>query len=312
MVEISICICTFRRPQLLARLLNAIRMQDIQDVTLQIIVVDNDPAHSAQSELQKQLTLFGGRLMYIHLPVSNISLARNAAIDAAHGEWICMVDDDEYPRSSWLRELKSAQLSYQADVVFAPVLPEYDASTPDWVRRGGYFERRRLPNGTVIDHHDARSGNVLVRRSVLLAQAQNGAVFDPAFGRTGGEDSVLFRRLDMAGAKMIWCDDAPVFESVPAERATRKWLLQRSFRTGQLFMRTELLMTPAAQRPLRACWLALRAIVQALIGMLCVVLFILLAPQRAFSWARIVASQFGKLNHFAGKVPEAYGGAESS
>jgi hypothetical protein len=50
-----------------------------------------------------------------------------------------------------------------------------------------------------------------------ITQTQGGTEgpFDPAFGRTGGEDSMLFRRLDESGSRMVWCDDAPALEFVP-------------------------------------------------------------------------------------------------
>lgn len=178
-------------------------------------------------------------------------------------------------------------------------------------KKGGYFDRRRLATGTVIDHRDARSGNVLVRRTALaqITQVQGG---------TGGrlirrlaalaiEDSMLFR-LDRSGDRMVWCDDAPALEFVPLDRARAAWLLQRSFRTGQLFMRTELAMCPpsAVQGVRSGC--LFRALVQMTIASVLVIALMLFVPLKAFHWARVAASQLGKLSHFRGKASEAYGG----
>ena len=307
MPDVSVCICTFRRPDLLQRLLRAMLTQDFPAERFEVVVLDNDPGQSAAGVLSGLQAEFCGRLRVLTLAEPNISLARNATIDAASGNWIAMLDDDEYPSSDWLSQLLATQQKYAADIVFAPVLPEYEAGVASWMRRGGFFERRRLATGTSIDHRDARSGNVLMRKSLLNQLSLPSGPFDPLYGRTGGEDSMLFRQLNGLGARMIWCDDAPVFELVPVSRATAGWLLRRSFRTGQLFMQTELACTPPAGRTRRALLLSCRALVQACIALLLTLVFCLFSPRNCLRWARVFASQLGKLNHFRGQVFAAYG-----
>ncbi|MFZ6722296.1 glycosyltransferase family 2 protein [Undibacterium sp. Ji49W] len=310
MTDLSICICTYKRPVLLRRLLQAVWDQATEH-SVEVIVVDNDPAQSASAVLAEMGQLFAGSLTTVNLANPNISLARNAAIAAAKGDWIVMIDDDEVPVSTWLQQLLAAQLAHNADVVFAPVLPDYAETTPDWIRRGGYFDRRRLPTGTRIDHRDARSGNVLIRHVLLqrLTASQQGGVgpFDPAFGTTGGEDTMLFRRLDAMGAVMVWCDEAPASEYIPPDRATAKWLLQRSYRTGQLFIRTELAMLSGMQRLRSAIILSGRACVQFVLALLFALLCLPVKPLKTFAWLRIAASQLGKLSYFWGKASHAYG-----
>ncbi|MFZ6870998.1 glycosyltransferase family 2 protein [Undibacterium sp. Di27W] len=313
MFVLSICICTYKRPALLRRLLQAILTQSLRDVAVEVVVVDNDHEQSAATVLHEMQAIFGNRLKALNLANSNISLARNAAIAAASSAWIVMIDDDEVPVTDWLAQLLKVQASEQADVVFAPVLPEYAVSTPQWIREGGYFDRRRLPTGTRIDHRDARSGNVLIRRSLLqsLTEARQDGLgpFDPAFGTTGGEDSMLFRRLDHMGAIMVWCDEAPADEYIPGERATAKWLLQRSYRTGQLFMRTELAMQTGMKKLSTALILSSRAGLQFILALLFALLLLPFKALRSFSWLRVAASQLGKLSYFWGKASHAYGNA---
>lgn len=308
---LSVCICSFRRPQLLQVLLEDLRRQDYPPDSFEVLVLDNDPAGSAAAVLKQAATIFGARLQALALPQPNISLARNALIAAARHDWIVMIDDDESAPPDWLKQMVAAQRRWQADVVFAPVLPEYHPQVPGWIRRGGYFERSRLASGTSIDHKNARSGNVLMRRSVLDALRRRDGLasgpFDPAYGRTGGEDSMLFRQLDAYGARMIWCDEAAVSEMVPPERASASWLLQRSFRTGQLFMKTELASTASSRRLRKAVGLAGRALLQALLALLLAILLLPFKPLRSFTWLRIAASQCGKLNHFFSSPPQAYG-----
>ncbi|MFZ6730527.1 glycosyltransferase family 2 protein [Undibacterium sp. Ji42W] len=311
MPELSICICTYKRPELLRRLLRAILTQTVRDLAIEVVVVDNDVNQSAAAVLAEMATGFAGNLKALSLANSNISLARNAAIAAASGQWVVMIDDDEVPVPDWLEQLLKVQKAEQADVVFAPVLPEYSESTPAWIREGGYFDRRRMPTGTKIDHKDARSGNVLVRRSLLqdiaASQKDGKGPFDPAFGTTGGEDTMLFRRLDKLGAVMVWCDEAPADEFIPADRATAKWLLQRSYRTGQLFIRTELAMLEGGKKVSSALMLGARACVQFVLALLFALLLLPFKFLRSFTWLRVAASQLGKLSYFWGSASHAYG-----
>lgn len=305
-VHLSVCICTFRRPLLLQRLLDALLAQDLAPQLWQIVVVDNDPLASAQAILQHYHGKLGARLISLQETRSNISLARNAAINATESTWLAFIDDDELPASDWLSQLLACQQTYQADLVFAPVIPDYSLGIPAWIIRGGFFDRRRLATGSPIGHQDARTGNVLIRRAQLRAISAEQA-FDPAFGRTGGEDSMLFRRIAAQGAIMVWCDEAAVSEEVPPERAKAGWLLRRSYRTGQLFMRTELAMLHGKHRRRRAMYLSARALLQALVALLLMGGLALFKPLKAFHWCRIAASQAGKLSYFFGQQQQAYG-----
>jgi succinoglycan biosynthesis protein ExoM len=59
-----------------------------------------------------------------------------------------------------------------------------------------------------------------------------GLRFDPAFGLSGGEDSLFTQMLTRNGASMVWSAEATVTESVPADRISRRWVLLRSVSSG--------------------------------------------------------------------------------
>ena len=194
MVELSICICTYKRPILLRRLLYSIRDQVHLPCSIEIVVVDNDVGQSATQVISEFSKDFNGNLKSFSLGTPNISLARNAGIAAAAGRFIVMIDDDELPMNDWIFKLVETQVKFKADIVFAPVLPDYHVGVPDWIVSGGYFDRRRFKTGTVVDYRDARSGNVLIRREILDTNSEISNVdsvpFDASFGRSGGEDTL--------------------------------------------------------------------------------------------------------------------------
>ena len=291
---ISVCICTFHRPVLLLELLNAIGQQKLTnlDAAVEIVVVDNDPLCSAHPVLASWRSPPGFTLVFMHEPEPNIAVARNAATQKASGDWIVFIDDDETPTQDWLSRLVDVQRRFQADAVFGPVVPRYVLGTPSWIREGAYFDRRRFATGTPIDEADARTGNVLVKADRLKSLT---GPFDRSFGLTGGEDSVLFRDLLAVGCTFVWCDEATVSEEVPLDRASAGWLLRRSFRVGQTWMRAELYRLPLGKKMAHGCVLGSRACVQFFVGIALALVWVPVSRTRSFHWIRISAMQAGKM-----------------
>lgn len=302
-VDISICICTYKRPAQLQILLEAITRQERHDLRLEIVVADNDPAGSALEHLERFAASLPLPLQSRHVTTPNIALARNATVHAARGDWILFVDDDEEPDPGWITALVRTQRAYQADAVFGPVLPRYGRGTPGWMRAGGFFDRPRHATGTRIGVGDTRTGNVLVRRKLLLELP---GPFDEAYGRTGGSDTILFGQLLARGAVLVWCDEATVREDVPPDRATLRWLLQRSFRGGQSFVRSELQPLTGRKRLARLFYLGVRALLQLLIAALLALGWLPFSRIRAATWLRTAAAQMGKLSSLAGHRYQEY------
>ena len=181
--------------------------------------------------------------------------------------------------------------------MFAPVLPRYGDDTPQWIRRGDFFNRRRFATGTVIGIQDARTGNVLIRRSKLMALP---GPFDLAFGRTGAEDTMLFRDMLAQGAKFIWCDEATVSEEVPAQRANLNWLLRRSYRLGQTYVLSEIARLRGMRRLTRATELGLRALLQLPIAAGVALASLPFSHIMSIRWLRTTLAQCGKLSALVG------------
>jgi len=230
--RISVCICTFRRPALLDRLLRALERQIAGEAfTFDVVVVDNDAERTAESTVgaARQRGIIDVR--YDCEPEQNISLTRNRAVRNATGTLIAFIDDDEAPVPGWLAALYGTLNTYSADGVLGPVIAEFAPGTPEWIQRGPFFQRRRLATGTAISAKDARTGNLLLHRSIF---ADGEPWFDPAFGRTGGEDSDFFWRQSRTGRRFVWCDEAAAYEVVPPERCTASYHVKRYLRSGTL------------------------------------------------------------------------------
>lgn len=292
LADISVCVCTYRRPHLLDELLAALLAQTALSRVREIIVVDNDPAGSAMPVLAAWKPRCPMPLRIVACPRPNISLARNAALHHATGEWVAFIDDDEIPVAQWLEQLADQARRHQADGVFGPVLPVYPEGVPSWIVEGRFFERRRLATGAPVPKTDVRSGNVLLRRRLLNLDE---GPFDPAFGLTGGEDTLLFHRLLDRGARFVWSDEAVVYEPVDPARATVRWLMMRAYRGGQSFIRVSLLTSRGWRRVWRLSVLLSRALLQFCIAAALAAGWWPMSRPRAVRYARLACAQCGKI-----------------
>ena len=124
---ISVCICTYRRPQMLSRLLNALGDIDTAGLfTYSIVVVDNDRTGSSRTLVADFAESSRLPVSYAIEPRQNIALARNKAVAHADGDFLAFIDDDEVPTRGWLRHLFEACGRYDVDGAPGPARPQLD------------------------------------------------------------------------------------------------------------------------------------------------------------------------------------------
>lgn len=228
-MHLSVCICTFQRVHLLRRLLGALQQQATGgDFTFSIVVADNDPANSARSTIAEFARRSSLQVAYYSEPRRNLALVRNRVLAHAHGEWVALIDDDEFPARDWLQQLLMTARRLQAPGVLGPVRPHFEAPPPRWLQQGRFCERAEYPTGTVMHWSKCFAGNALLRRDVLAGMS---GPFRTEFG-LGGEDVDLFRRLTRFGHRFVWCNEAVVHEIVPPCRWTRAYWMKRALLHG--------------------------------------------------------------------------------
>jgi len=226
--HITVCVCTYKRPRLLKRLLDEVGRQESDGrFTYSIVVADNDHLQSGKEVVSNFAAASKVRVQYCVEARQNIALARNKAVENATGDFVAFIDDDEFPATRWLLTLFEACHAYEVDGVIGPVKRYFDEQPPKWVIKGDFYERPTYPTGLIIDWTKGRTNNVLVKRSVVGSDTQ---AFRPEF-RTG-EDQDFFRRMIDKGHKFIWCGEAVVYEVVPPIRWKRTFMLRRALLRG--------------------------------------------------------------------------------
>ena len=226
---VSIVIPTQRRPGPLALAARSVLRQVGVEAPIELVVVDNDAAPSAQAQVEALAKDAPFPVVYVHEPKSGVANARNAALARASGELIAFLDDDEEASPHWLAALLEVQRAFDADVVFGPVR----GRAPEGVRHRAYlehfFSRPGPANAGLIDDPYG-CGDSLVRRAALPHPTRP---FSTTRNQTGGEDDLLFQGMKAAGARFAWAPDAFVWEDPAPERLTLGYALSRAYGYGQ-------------------------------------------------------------------------------
>ncbi len=232
---ISICICTFRRPEQIEHLLNLLDRQESNGLfNFSIVVVDNDARESARNVVESRARKLNVPIVYRVEVRQNIAIARNTSVALASGEFVAFIDDDEEPANDWLMRMYQVLLKYRADGVLGPVLPKFEESAPNWALAGKVFQRPNFATGTEIHWSTTGTGNVLIRRVVLL---ESDGPFNPQLG-AGGEDTDFFRRAMFRGRVCVWAAEAVCKERVSPERTRVAFQLRRALLRGKIAAQT--------------------------------------------------------------------------
>ena len=260
-MHLTIAMLTYRRNDYLAQVIPELLAQadDVSDAqtTVSVLIVDNDPQAGARAVVEAARAALAGeqsqaaepsgaadpaaasatsRLVYVHEPEPGIVAGRNRALSQARGsDALVFIDDDEIPSPGWLKALVSTWRAQGCAAVTGPTPPAFEVDPSPWVTASGAFDSWEAADGAQV--RSADTGNLLLDLAVV---EDLGLRFDPRYGLTGGEDSLFTRQLTRAGGVIRFAAGAVVTKRVPAARARRAWVLERSLRSGSSWARVRI------------------------------------------------------------------------
>lgn len=227
---ISILICTYQRPQLLHNCLKSI-FNLRSSYPHEIIVIDNDELNSAKPIVD----IYEEKVQYISCIEKGLSNVRNLAAKSANGQFVLFIDDDEVADEYWLQNILNTQIKYDADVVFGRVIYKIPSSYPSYIRESKYFNRKRKLTGLHIKINEGYSGNTLIRKSLFSLRSPP---FDPKYNFSGGEDTDFFNFLLKSEYRLIFCDEAVIYETQDLNRLSLRWYYNRGYNSGREYVGT--------------------------------------------------------------------------
>lgn len=229
---VSVVCATYRRPEAVSRLLEALERQDLQ-LPFEVLLVDDGSGEAVAEALQRIVSAspLEVRLM-LQDPNRGAASARNVGWRAASADVVAFTDDDCQPTPGWLRN-GLPTLTPEVGVVVGRVrpCPAQALTSAPWSR-----------SLVVEDTRFFQTANAFYRRADLDAVGG----FDSRLAR-GGEDTDLGLRIVARFGPAAFAPEALVHHDV---RAASVWQLAREGATRWIDLPLVLKKHPALRSSL--------------------------------------------------------------
>jgi glucosyl-dolichyl phosphate glucuronosyltransferase len=236
--DTSVVVCTYNRAPLLRRSVRSVIAQRGEDLSYEIIVVDNNSSDDTQATVEALQNEANVRLRYFRELRQGNAYARNTGIAKAEGSTVAFLDDDCVVQEDWLANIRSA-FEREPTVAFVGgrVLPAWEREPPSWLSAAHWAPLALLDYGAEERTVSGRdpigllSANLAVRRGVF----QELGGFSPAVQRVKGgigsmEDHELVVRMCRSGRWGLYIPGLIAWAAVGSERMTKAY--HRRWHTG--------------------------------------------------------------------------------
>ena len=240
MVRLSLIIPTFNRSALLVQTLQSVAAQSASVEDWECVVVNNN----STDDTVERFNEFCEKYPHINIRMvleqnQGLSYARNRGIRESVGEYMAFIDDDEHISTEFIASYISFFDSMpEAVAAGGPIVAEYPEGCPRWM---SCFTERPIANtlnlGDKVREFPVGKipggGNMALRRSAVRRYG----VFDISLGRKGdkligGEESDLFERLQIAGARYYYVPNAVMNHIIVPEKLTADYFERLSYNVG--------------------------------------------------------------------------------
>ena len=237
---LTVLFATRNRVRILRDVLEAFCGLDSPAGGWKLVIVDN----GSTDETAQVLAFFSDRLPLhsVREPKLGKNSALNAGLALVEGDLTVLTDDDVFPRSDWLVQLRNAADAQPECSIFGgTVVPRWEVPPPhwiEWVDWGPMFtitepslKEGELPPGMITW---VQGPNMAIRACVF----ESGVRFDTSIGPRGskyamGSETELILRLGQQGHRAWYVQGAIVEHFIRKEQLRREWVLGRAIRWGR-------------------------------------------------------------------------------
>jgi len=229
--DISVVVPTYNRSTLLERALRSLFSQAADELSFEIIVVDNNSSDATPETVESLKTSSPVRLRSVREPRQGNAYARNTGIDHAAAPIVAFLDDDVVADENWVRTIKAAlDRDRQLSFVGGRILPLWEQVPPSWLTPAhwaplallDYGKDRKVIAGAAPP--GLLTANIGVRREVFDEIGR----FSPALQRVKGgigsmEDHEFLLRMCRRGKSGMYVPDLITRAAVDPERMTKSY-----------------------------------------------------------------------------------------
>ena len=117
-ILLSIIVPVYNAEKWLHRCVDSLLDQELPSEDYEIILVDDGSKDASPQICDEYAAAYSGLVRVIHQPNGGVSMARNAGLDAAVGEYVMFVDADDYIEPNCLHEIVGQVYKSNAEVLF--------------------------------------------------------------------------------------------------------------------------------------------------------------------------------------------------
>jgi len=217
----------------------ALEAIDKPDCKVEVVLIDNASTDETPDVMARFANVHGGTILTESRPGKSHAL--NTGLEASSGDLIIFLDDDAIPDRGWLASFWRAASQQPNAAAFAgSIRPYWQSSPPKWLRglanlgrACGCTEPGRAEGN--IGPEEVKGANFAVRRMALGdLKFDTGSVnFGQPGASTGGEDSLMSRRLSARGHAFHFVPGAAVAHIIAHDEMTLRSQMSRYARIGR-------------------------------------------------------------------------------
>ncbi|HVF04191.1 MAG TPA: glycosyltransferase [Frankiaceae bacterium] len=228
----SVLVMTYNRAHLLRRGLGSLLEQDYPADRYEVVVVSDGSTDDTADVVRAHIDARRPdqpELRFYDIPHGGLNAARNAAVEAARGELLCLVDDDVVAPAGWLSALVRGYRAYpDAGAFGGPIKLSLERPMPRTCGREELGETVLDAGPEVCEPEVLYGSNLAVTRAAVDVVGD----FDVTLPSSGDEEEWL-RRLRATGRRILYLPDAEVLHIRTEDDLLLRNLLRKRYQRGR-------------------------------------------------------------------------------